>query len=233
MGFERKHALALLGAIYLLIAYALYGALHVLGPLKGELLRYTGDPMANGYRLFFFSMQNAPAMYLAFVVLLAGSVIYLRTRDARWDAVASTSAKLGTLFATLLILNGMVFSKLAWGAYWNWDPRQTSTLILWFVLVSYHSLRAALDDPETRARLSAILGIFGFAGVPLTHVSATIWASNHPQLYGEAAFSIGPVGLRVFAAMSLGFVLLYAYLLWLGSSTELLEREREMSKNEV
>lgn len=233
MRFERKHALVLLGSTYLLVAYALYGALCALGPLSSQLLRYEGDPMANGYRIFFFSMQNAPVLYLAFLVLFVASVMYLREREAKWDAIASTSAKLGTLFCTLLIANGMIFSKLAWGAYWNWDPRQTTTLILWFVLISYLSLRAALEDEETRARLSAILGIFGFVGIPLTHISATIWASNHPQLYGESAFELDPAGFRVFGAMALGFLLLYAYLLWLGSKTELLEKEYERLKREV
>ncbi|MFQ6135853.1 MAG: cytochrome c biogenesis protein [Candidatus Hydrothermarchaeales archaeon] len=212
--FERKQSLLLLLSLYAIVLVGMYKALN-LGPLDPGLLRWEGDPMRQGYKIFFFSMQNAAVTYLAFLVLLVGSVMYLRTKEWRWDAIASSSAKLGIVFCTILLLNGAIFSNLAWGAYWNWDPRQTTTLVLWFILAAYLSLRAALEDEETKARLSAILGIFGFVGVPLTHISATIWRSNHPQLYGETPFKLGSSGLLAFMLMLLGALILYAYLLWL------------------
>lgn len=217
----KRRFVALL-ATYATVAIGMYAALLVLGPLDDSLLRYEGDPMKHGYKLFFFSMQNAPVVYLAFLVILIGSVMYLKSRDSKWDTVASSSAKLGIIFCSILLISGAMFSNLAWGAYWNWDPRQTTTLFLWFILAGYLSLRSAVEDKEARARLSAVIGIFGFVGVPLTHVSATIWTSLHPQLYagGGAPFTLDFPGKMTFLLMALGNLMLYAYLLWLGVRIE-------------
>lgn len=202
--------------LYILVLYGMYSALS-LGSLDSSLLRYPGDPMEHGYKIFFFSMQNAPVVYIAFFVTLVMSILYLKSRDFKYDTIASSSAKLAFLFCSLVLLTGSIFSKLAWGAYWSWDPRQTTVLFLWFILAAYLSLRASIENSERRARLSAVIGIFGFIGVPLTHVSATIWRSNHPQLYSAAGagFTLGDSEKTIFFIMLAGAVILYAYLLWL------------------
>lgn len=216
-----------LAALYLIVVFGMYRALIVLGPLDPMLLRYEGDPLEQGYRIFFFAMQNAPVVYLAFLVVLIGSIAYLKTREPRWDILASSSAKIGIVFTSLVLINGAIFSNLAWGAYWSWDPRQTTALFLWFILAGYLALRASLEDPEAKARMSAVLGILGFAGVPLTHISATLWTSNHPQLYNRAAsagFSLGREELIAFALMVIGAIMLYAYLTWLTIRIENVKR---------
>ena len=227
--FDRKHALLLLGSLYVIILAGMYKALN-LAPLDPELLRFDGDPMSHGYKIFFFSMENAAVTYIAFLVLLVSSIMYLRTREWKWDNIASSSAELGIVFCTILLVNGAIFSNLAWGAYWNWDPRQTTSLTLWFILASYLSLRSALEDEESRARLSAILGIFGFVAVPLTHISATIWRSNHPQLYGKTPFSLDSSGVLAFMLMLFGMLILYFYLLWLNTKIKNLERDHRNLK---
>lgn len=222
----RKSLLVLL-ATYAIVAIGMYAALLVLGPLDDALLRYEGDPMKHGYRIFFFSMQNAPVVYLAFLVTLIGSAAYLKSRNVKWDIIASCSARLAIVFCSILLITGAIFSNLAWGAYWSWDPRQTTTLFLWFILAGYLSLRSALEDEEARARLSAVIGIFGFVGVPLTHVSATIWTSLHPQLYAGsgAPFTLDATGKITFSLTVLGSLMLYAYLLWLSVRIENLRCE--------
>jgi heme exporter protein C len=86
-------------------------------------------------------MEAAAITYIAFAVVLIGSVLYLKSKDLKWDTIASSSAKVGIVFTTILLINGAIFSNLAWGAYWNWDPRQTTSLFLWFTLAAYLSLR--------------------------------------------------------------------------------------------
>ncbi|GBE19004.1 heme exporter protein C [archaeon BMS3Abin16] len=226
MKFERKHAQVFLGTLWIVVLAAMYKVLFGLGPLKEELLRYPGDPMRNGYKIFFFSMEAAAVTYIAFTVVLLGSAFYLKTKDMKWDRIASSSARLGLVFTTILLINGAIFSNLAWGAYWNWDPRQTSSLFLWFTLAAYLTLRGAVDGVETRARLSAVLGIFGFVGVPLTHISTTIWLSNHPALYDTAqstGFSLDRSGLILFMTLMTSFLALYIYLLWLTVKIDSLE----------
>ncbi len=230
--FERKHALLLLGITYIIILAGMYLAVN-LGPLDPALLRYDGDPMAHGYKIFFFAMVNFPVTYMAFLVLFVASIMYLRTRDWKWDNIASCSAELGIVFCTLLLVNGMIFSNLAWGAYWNWDPRQTTSLVLWFILAAYLSLRSALEDEDLRARLSAVLGIFGFVGVPLTNISATIWRSNHPQLYGKTPFSLDSSGVLAFLLMLFGIMIFYFYLLWLNTKLNQLKRGHQTLKQQA
>jgi len=230
MKFERKHALALFAVIYIAVLFAMYTVLFKLGPLKEELLRFDGDPMEHGYKIFFFAMSTFPVVYIAFLVTLLASIQYLRTKEMRFDSIASNSVKIGILFTSLLLVNGAIFSKVSWGAYWNWDPRQTTTLILWFVLAGYLSLRSAIDNEETKARLSAVIGILGFAGVPLTHVSATIWLSNHPQLYqlqGKPPFSLDKLGGAMFGVMVFSLLAIYLYLLWAGMRID--EHEKSLS----
>lgn len=227
MKFHRKHAIVLLTFLYILVLYGMYKALSS-GPLDPSLLRYAGDPMEHGYKIFFFSMQNAPVIYLAFLITLIASIMYLKSGNLKYDVIASSSAKLAMLFCTLVLITGSIFSNIAWGVYWNWDPRQTTTLMLWFILAGYHSLRSALRGEERKARLSAVIGIFGFVSVPLTHISATIWTSNHPQIYNRAAgagFTLGPSEKITFLLMLSGALILYAYLLWLTVKIEGLERE--------
>ncbi len=230
MRFSRKHAIGLLVILWFIVIYAMYNVLFGLGPLDPEKVpgfpRFEDahDPLEHGYKIFFFSMEAAAITYLAFAVVLIGSLLYLKTKNLKWDTLASSSARVGIVFTTILLVNGAIFSNLAWGAYWNWDPRQTTSLFLWFILSAYLSLRTALDNVETRARLSAVLGIFGFVGVPLTHVSATIWNSLHPQLYGKTPFSLDREGLFLFMLMMLAFLVLYAYLLWLTYKLEKLNQ---------
>ncbi len=234
MEFKRTHALALLLALYVLVLFGMYRALLVLGPLSEELLRWSGDPMQHGYKIFFFAMTNPFVTYVAFLVLFASSVMYLKTREERWDVLGSGSAKLGIVFCSLTLVLGAIFSNLAWAtspqqrAYWNWDPRQTTTLILWFLLAGYLSLRSALENQEAKARLSAILGIFGLPAIILTHLSSTLLLSLHPQLYNRAAsagFKLDSATLVTFFIMLLGATVLYAYLLWITVKIEKLERE--------
>lgn len=209
----------------------MYEVLIVLGPLSPELLRWEGDPMEQGYRIFFFSMPNAAVVYLAFLIILIASIMYLRNRQIKWDLIASSSAKLGLVFCTILLITGSIFSNLAWGAYWNWDPQQTAGLVLWFILASYLSLRSAIEDDEARARLSAIFGIFGFISVPLSHISAVVWSSLHPR--PEKGFSLDPSGALVTIIIVSGLLMLFAYLLWLEVSAKKLEKEYQRLLSKV
>lgn len=207
MEFKRKYALVLLGAIYLAVLYVMYNVLLVFGPIQS-----TSKPMEEVYRNVFFHVPISVTTYTAFTITLVGSIMYLKSRNLKWDALASSAAKLGIIFGTLTIITGMVWAKPAWGAYWNWDPRETSMLLLWFVFISYIALRSSITDEEARARLSSVMGIFGYAGVPLTYVSTTMWFSLHPN---RSEFSMSPEMRSILSLMIFAVLALFFYLLWL------------------
>jgi heme exporter protein C len=133
-------------------------------------------------RIVFFHVPCAIVAAVAFLVAGASSLLYLRTGEARYDDYATGSVRLGLLFAVLTIITGSVFSRIMWGAYWNWDPRQSSYLLLIFVYGAYLFLRAAIEDPEKRTRLAAAYALFAIVPmVFLVFVAPRITQSLHPQ----------------------------------------------------
>ncbi|MDY6931355.1 MAG: cytochrome c biogenesis protein CcsA [Halobacteriota archaeon] len=210
-----NRTVGILIAAYILIFACFYNALLVLPPV---------DILGDSYRIFFFHFPNAIVTYLAFTITLVASILYLLRRDLKYDSIASSSAKLGLLFCTLTLVTGAIFSNAAWGRYWNWDPRQTTVLVLWFVYAAYFSLRSAMSDEDSIARISAILGIFGYASVPLTYLSTQIWFSLHP--------TSGTIGLSsdmwaVLRYLTVGMSFIYLYFLWWDYKFKSLKREYE------
>ena len=131
------------------------------------------------------------------------------------------------LFCVLATITGAIFSKQAWGAYWSWDPRQTTTLIVCFIYASYLALRSAIEDRETRARLSAIFGIFAFFSVPLSYLSTRLWFSLHPTIITSKGMELEKDMQIALLVMIIGMLFLYVGLLSLSSRIKKLEREEK------
>ena len=126
---------------------------------------------------------HAPAAWVAFLafflVAIAGGV-YLVMRDERFDRFAASSAEVGLMFTTVVLITGPIWAKPVWGTWWDWDARLTSTLFLWFIYLGYLVLRRAVDDRELRARYSAVLGILGALLIPFIHLSVYLYRTLHP-----------------------------------------------------
>jgi heme exporter protein C len=133
-------------------------------------------------RIVFFHVPCAWTATLAFLVAAGYSIAFL-ARGNRWhDDLAASAVRLGLLFAVLALLTGALFAKIMWGSYWNWDPRESSFLLLVFLYAAYLFLRAAVEDPDRRARMSAAYALFAAVLMPfLTFVAPRITASLHPQ----------------------------------------------------
>jgi heme exporter protein C len=167
-------------------------------------------------RIYYFHVPMAWTSYIAFTVVLVASIVYLWRRDPRWDAVARASVEVGVVFLSLVLVTGAVWGKPIWNTWWSWDARLTSTLVLWFIYVSYLMLRAYTPDPERAARLGAIVGIVGFVDIPVIHFSVQWWRTLHPgpvvartdpQAPAEMLLTLGITGL----AVTLVFVALLIY----------------------
>ncbi len=132
-------------------------------------------------RLFYFHIPAAWVTVLAYFVAMRQSVLYLRRKDLLYDLKASSAAELGTLFCILATITGSIFAKMTWGSFWNWDPRQTSILILLLIYGAYLALRSAVREPERKAALSSVYCIFAFpAAVFLVFVTPRVSQSLHP-----------------------------------------------------
>lgn len=182
-------------------------------------------------RIYYVHVPSAWVAFLAFGIVALCSAGYLWLRDERLDAIAVSSAELGLVFTTIVLLTGPLWGKIAWGAWWVWEPRLTLTLILWFIYLGYFLLRGATENPERGKRFAAVLGIVGAVDIPLIHISVNWFRSQHPEAVvlradgPRAAPEIVHTLLVSFLAFTLLFfaLLLYRYALErLRSRTELL-----------
>jgi len=132
-------------------------------------------------KIFYIHVPAAWVAFLAFFLVALASAIYLWLRDQRLDRFAESSAEVGVVFTTVVLITGPLWAKPIWGTYWAWwDVRLVSTLFLWFIYVSYIVLRGAIDSPALRARYSAVLGILGALLIPFIHLSVYLFATMHP-----------------------------------------------------
>jgi heme exporter protein C len=139
--------------------------------------------------IFYMHVPIAYVAYLAFGIVLIGSVAYLKTGKRRWDNVARASAEIGVLFTGLTLLTGMLWGRPRWGTFWTWDETLTLTFVLFLIYVGYLLFRSMAADPSRGARVAAVIGIVGFADVPLVHFSMVWWRTLHP-----AEVIINPAG---------------------------------------
>ena len=164
-------------------------------PLAQGFAGLQGDAPQSS-RIVFFHVPMAVASFFAFMVAAVWSVLYLVKRQARHDFAAVAAIEVGVVFCVLATVTGAVWSKVQWGKYWNWDPRQTSIALAILFYGAYLSLRSAVEDPEVRARLSAAYSALGIVVAPfLFFIMPRLAAfSLHPKPAGaEMDASIGSV----------------------------------------
>jgi heme exporter protein C len=131
-------------------------------------------------RIFYFHVPIAWISFLAFFVTFIFSILYLWKREARWDAIACASAEIGVIFTTLVLITGPIWAKPAWGIWWTWDARLTTSLVLWLIYVAYLLVRSFATEPARGARFSAVIGIVGFIDVPIVFLTVNLWRTQHP-----------------------------------------------------
>src|SRR2546421_6831341 len=131
-------------------------------------------------RIFYLHVSSAIAAYGCFAVVLLGGAIYLRSENLAADRLARAGAVVGLVFTTVCLVMGMLWAKPIWGAFWTWDARLTSTLVLWIIYAGYLLVRRLAEPGRQAARFAAVVGIFGFIDVPVVHFSVTWWRTQHP-----------------------------------------------------
>ncbi len=168
------------------------------------------------YKIFFYHVPVSWLALLGAMVTGAGSIAYLFKGSERGDRVAVAAAELTVLFGLCTLVTGPLWSRNAWGSWWQWDVRVTTTLLLWMIFISYLFARR-YGGPGAK-KLAAGLAIFGAADVPLIYFSVSIWRSIHPK---TSVVQTLPAGMRgPFWAAFLTFTVLFFVLLELRLSLE-------------
>lgn len=183
-------------------------------------------------RIAFFHIPVAWVSVLAFLLAAWWAYKYLQTRDRSYDSLSAVSAALGLFFCLLATVSGAIFAKLTWGAYWNWDPRQTTIFVLLLIYGAYLALRGAIEDEERRARVAAVYALLSSVSVPfLVFVIPLLYFSLHPEpiLNSGGKLQMDDVMLYVLAAALIGCTGVYWRLLvtWLAVKREKAQSWRE------
>jgi heme exporter protein C len=176
-------------------------------------------------RLMYVHVPAAWLAFLSFFVVFLMSVLYLIQRDLRWDRVAQSSAEIGVVFTVLTLALGSMWGKPTWGVWWTWDPRLTTTAIMLAIYVGYLAIRSFAEDQDKRARWAAIVGIIGFANVPIVYLSVIWWRTLHQP--PSSPRSVSPEILWTLMLNLGAFTLVYVYLMMRRTRLAKLEGELE------
>ena len=166
-------------------------------------------------RIFYIHVPIATMAFLSTFLMAVGGIGYLVRRTQPWDRLARSSAEIGLIFTTLVLLTGSLWGRPIWNTWWTWDARLTTTLILWFIYLGYFMLRAYAGDADRAARYSAVLGIIGAVDVPIIYMSVEWWRTLHPQpvLLTSGGPAMPASMFLTFMVSLVAFTFLYVWLL--------------------
>ena len=150
------------------------------GTYLGLMVAPTEATMGDVQRIFYCHVPSASTGFTLFFLNFIASVLYLWKRSPKADAWAVTTAEVGVVFCSVVLVTGPIWARYAWGVWWVWDMRLTTTLILWLLYVSYLVLRRSSEAGSTQV-LAAALAIFAFLDVPIVYMANRWFRTNHPQ----------------------------------------------------
>jgi heme exporter protein C len=147
-------------------------------------------------KIFYFHISNAWVGMLGFIAAAAAGIIYLVKKDPKWDLVELSAVEISLVFFFIAIVSGSIWARPSWGTWWTWDSRLTTAAILEMIYLAYLLLRQGIEDPERRARFSAVYTLVGSISIPLTFISIRIWQTIHPAVIGSGnSGSVGSFGM--------------------------------------
>jgi heme exporter protein C len=166
-------------------------------------------------KIFYFHVPAAVSMYIGATTCFVGSAGYLARGTRNWDALARAGAEVAVLMGMMVLLSGPLWGAKAWGVYWTWDPRLTTSLLSILIYVAYVVLRSFAGDGDAERKFAAALGVLGAANLPIIHYSVQKWGGNHPKVISSGGGGLKHPDMKL--ALNLGFVtfmLLSAVLIW-------------------
>jgi len=187
-----------------LLAWGTYQALEV-APAEAT--------MGDAQRIFYYHVPAATAASILFGVNFLASIWYLLKRSQQADALAVAAAEVGVVFFGVVLISGPIWARYAWGTFWVWDARLTTSLILWLLYVSYLVLRSSSETGSTSV-LAAALAIFAALDMPIVYMSNRWFRTNHPQPMIGNPELLNPAMQKVLLWNMLAFVLFSILIAW-------------------
>ncbi len=155
-----------------------------------------------GQKIFYFHVPVAEISFVVFAFAAFYAVRFLMTRNREYDTKQRVSMEVTLVFVGLTMATGILWTKAAWGVWWDWEPRLTTYFILTLLVVAYFVLRNSVEDEERRAVYAAVFSILAFIDVPISFFITRLIPSNHPVIESGGlegpmlvSFIIGQVGM--------------------------------------
>jgi heme exporter protein C len=165
------------GLVITTLGFAALGLVYVVALSLTPTERWQGLAQ----KILYIHAPSATTALMAFLLTGVASAMYLWLKDPRIDAFADASAEVGLAFGAVMLTTGPLWAKPVWGAWWQWEPRLTLTLLLVLLFLGYRALRATIEDPGERARYAAVVGVMALVLVPFVHLSVYLFRTIHPQ----------------------------------------------------
>ncbi len=160
-------------------------------------------------KIFYYHVPSAMLMFVSAFVCGIASAVYLFRRSAAADRVALAAGELVVLFGSIVLVTGPIWARKAWGVWWEWDARLTSSLLLWMIFLAYMLVRR-FGGPGSE-KLAGAMALFGMANVPFVYVSVNYWRTLHPKT--SVVMTLAPGMRGAFWLCVAAFVILYVLLL--------------------
>ena len=190
--------------------------------------------MGDVQRIFYFHIGTAWTALLGFILAAVFSVIYLITKDLKWDRLQVAAIEVSLVFFLITIVLGSIWARPVWNTWWTWDPRLTTAAITELIYVAYFMLRQGIDDPDRRARFGAVYALIGGLSAPITFFAIRLFRTIHPVVISgsnpeaEGSFSMTADMRVAFFFALFAFTVIFIDLFWnrirLGSLQDTVEQ---------
>lgn len=206
--------------------------LAIIGLYGGLVLAPTDYQQGDSYRIIYVHVPSAWLSLFVYLFMATSAGMALIWRIKLAEVMAISAAPIGASFTFIALVTGAIWGKPTWGAWWVWDARLTSELILLFLYLGYMALYHAIEDPRSASRAAGILALIGAVNVPIVHYSVEWWHTMHQGPLFEATASGVKTGLKdptmiwSLLTMVVAFQLFFFFALLLQARAEVLQRER-------
>jgi len=194
--------------------------------------------MGQVQRVFYFHIGTAWVGLLGFVLAAVSGIVYLVTKDMKWDRFELALVEVSAMFFFLTIVLGSIWARPAWNTWWTWDPRLTTAAVTELIYIAYFMLRAGIEDPEKRARFGAVYTLLGGISAPITFMVIRLFRSIHPVVVGAAnanqdKLSMTPDMKTAFFFALFAFTVIFVDFVWHRIRLGALEEKVEQLKLKV
>ena len=176
--------------------------------------------MGNVQRVFYFHIGTAWTALLGFILAAVFSVVYLITKNLRWDRMQVAAVEVSLVFFLITIILGSIWARPAWNTWWTWDPRLTTAAVTELIYIAYFMLRQGIDDPDRRARFGAVYALIGGLSAPITFFAIRLFRTIHPVVISgsnaaaQGSFAMTPRMLTAFLFALFTFTVIFIDLFW-------------------